>query len=104
MAAWFVYITAKDKSQALQIGRALVEEHLAACINVWDGMHSIYRWEGAVEEASEAVLMVKTSELRVPEIVDRVKALHTYACPCVAAWPIDNGNPSYLEWIERESG
>jgi len=104
MATWFVYITAKDKDQALAIGRTLVEEQLAACINVLDGMTSVYRWEGAVEQASEAVLIVKTAEPQLPKVIERVKALHTYSCPCVAAWPIGIGNPQYLEWIERETG
>lgn len=103
MASWFVYVTAKDKAQALQIGRALVEERLAACINVWDGMISVYRWEGAVEEASEAVLIAKTTEPQIPAIVERVKGLHTYTCPCVVAWPLGAGNPAYLDWIERET-
>ncbi len=104
MATWFVYVTTKDKSQALAIGRTLVEEQLAACINVLDGMTSVYRWEGAVEQASEAVLIVKTTEPRVPPVIERVKALHSYSCPCVVAWPIGIGNPPYLEWIERETG
>jgi periplasmic divalent cation tolerance protein len=103
MATWLVYVTAKDKSQALSIGRTLVEEQLAACINVLDGMTSVYRWEGAVEQASEAVLIVKTTELEVPAVIERVQALHNYSCPCVVAWPIAVGNPQYLEWIERET-
>jgi len=103
MATWFVYITAKDKAQALAIGRTLVEERLAACVNVWDGMTSIYRWEGAIEEASEAVLVAKTTEPHLPALVARVKDLHTYECPCVVAWPIGTGNAPYLDWIERET-
>jgi periplasmic divalent cation tolerance protein len=104
MASWFVYITAKDKAQALTIGRALVAERLAACINVWEGMTSVYRWEGAVEDATEAVLIAKTTESQIPAIVDRVKELHSYACPCVVAWPLARGNPAYLDWIEKETG
>jgi periplasmic divalent cation tolerance protein len=104
MASWFVYITAKDKAQALTIGRALVAERLAACINVWEGMTSVYRWEGAVEDATEAVLIAKTTESQIPAIVERVKQLHSYACPCVAAWPLAAGNPAYLDWIEKETG
>jgi periplasmic divalent cation tolerance protein len=103
MPSWFVYITAKDKAQALTIGRALVEERLAACINVWDGMTSVYRWQGTLEEATEAVLIAKTTESQIPAIVDRVKALHSDACPCVVAWPLETGNPAYLEWIEKET-
>jgi periplasmic divalent cation tolerance protein len=104
VSIWFVYITVKDKAQGLAIGRALVEERLAACINLWEGMTSVYRWQGAVEQASEAVLIAKTTEPQLPAIIKRVKALHTYECPCVVAWPIGMGNPPYLEWIERETG
>jgi periplasmic divalent cation tolerance protein len=104
MATWFVYITAKDRAQALAIGRTLVEERLAACVNVWDGMTSVYRWEGQIEEAAEAVLIAKTTEPQLPTLVERVKQLHTYACACVVAWPIGAGNPPYLEWLERETG
>lgn len=103
-AIWFVYITAKEKAQALAIGRALVKDRLAACVNVLDAMTSVYRWEGAIEEASEAVLIAKTTEPHVAAIAARVQALHSYACPCVVAWPIGGGNSSYLDWIERETG
>jgi periplasmic divalent cation tolerance protein len=103
MASWFVYITAKDKTQALAIGRVLVEERLAACINVLDGMTSVYWWEGTLEEASEAVLIAKTTEPRMPALIARVKSLHTYDCPCVVAWPIGTGNRPYLDWIKKET-
>ena len=103
MSALFAYVTARDREEALRIGRALVEERLAACVNVLDGMQSIYRWEGRVEEASEAVLIVKTDSGRTRAVIDRVKELHSYDCPCVVFWPLAGGNPEYLEWIRRES-
>jgi periplasmic divalent cation tolerance protein len=104
MAIWFVYITAKDKSQALAIGHILVEERLAACVNLWDGMTSIYRWEGAIEQASEAVLIAKTQESLVQALTERVKCLHSYDCPCVVAWPVGAGSTVYLDWIAKETG
>ncbi|GBU22882.1 hypothetical protein R80B4_02795 [Fibrobacteres bacterium R8-0-B4] len=93
------YITAKDKSQALSIGRALVEERLAACVNVIDGMTSIYRWEGEIAEDSEAVLIAKTAAEKFEALAERVKQLHTYDCPCVVSIPITGGNQDYLEWL-----
>ncbi len=105
MATWFVYITAKEKTQALAIGRALVEERLAACINVLDGMTSVYRWEGAVEEASEAVLIAKTTEPLLPAlIVAREGARTRIRVP--ASWRGRSGPEiaPYLDWIERETG
>lgn len=103
MAAVFAYVTAKDRDEALRIGRALVDSRLAACVNVLDGMRSVYRWEGRVEEASEAVLLVKTDAARTEAVVAAIKSLHSYACPCVAVWPLTGGNPEYLDWIRRES-
>jgi len=93
------YITAKDKSQALSIGRALVEERLAACVNVIDNMTSIYRWEGEISEDHEAVLIAKTSSGKFEALTERVKQLHTYACPCVVSIPIAGGNGEYLDWL-----
>lgn len=93
------YITAKDRDEAWRIGRALVEKRLAACINVWDGMRSCYRWEGKIEEASEAVLLAKTTESNADALVKVVKALHGYSVPCVVFLPVEGGNPEYLQWL-----
>jgi periplasmic divalent cation tolerance protein len=103
MPAAFVYVTAKDYEQALAIGRELVEERLAACINVLGSMTSIYHWQGEIQQDQEAVLIIKTKEKHVAEIIERVKALHTYTCPCVVSWPLTAGNPDYLRWIEEET-
>jgi len=102
-AASFVYLTAPNKAEALRIGRALVEERLAACINVIDGMTSVYRWQGNIEESSEAVLIGKVRSADVPAVVERVKALHSDSCPCVVGWPLERGNPDFLAWIADET-
>ena len=98
-----VYITASDSGQALALGRTLVTEQLAACANVLQGMTSVYRWQGELTEASEAVLMIKTRQELVERVIARVRELHTYDCPCVVSWPITAGNPEYLAWIGRET-
>ncbi len=103
MTATFVYITATDRDEATRIGRTLVEERLAACVNVIDGMTSIYRWEGAVQQETEAVLIAKTTEINVNKLIERVKAIHSYDCPCVVSWPIAAGNAPYLKWIDDET-
>ena len=103
MAVCFVYITAPDKAAALKIGRALVDERLAACANVFDGMTSVYRWQGKVQEGGEAVLIAKTREELVPTLTDRVRALHSYECPCVVALRVAGGNEPFLDWIEAET-
>lgn len=103
MTAIFAYVTTKDRDEALRIGKALVDGRLAACANILDGMQSIYRWEGKVEEASETVLLIKSDASRTQELIEMVKKMHSYACPCVAIWPLPGGNPEYLDWISRES-
>lgn len=97
------YITAGSRDEALAIGRTLVEERLAACANLLDGMTSIYRWEGAVEEATEAVLLAKTRRGLFDRLVARVRELHSYDIPCVVELPVGRGNPAYLEWLRAET-
>lgn len=103
MSAYWVYITASDAAEAAKIGRALVEERLAACANVLDGMTSIYRWQGEVCEDPEAVLIAKTVQGRIAALTDRVKALHSYDCPCVVALPVADGNADFLDWIAEQT-
>jgi periplasmic divalent cation tolerance protein len=103
MAHRLIYITAGSVEEAKAIGRALVEERLAACANVLGEVHSYYWWEGVLQEDSEASLVAKTTEALVAPLVERVKALHSYDCPCVVALPIEAGNPDFLDWIEAET-
>ena len=94
-----VYMTAGSKDEALTIGKALVAKKLAACVNVIDQMNSIFEWEGEVQQDTEVVLIAKTAESRVPELIETVKAEHSYDCPCIVCLPVSNGNPDFLEWI-----
>jgi periplasmic divalent cation tolerance protein len=99
----FVYITTNDRDQARAIGRALVEERLVACVNIIDGMNSLYWWQGAIQDDHEAIVIAKTRAELVPKLIDRVKALHRYDVPCIVALPILSGNPDFLRWIEEET-
>lgn len=98
-----LYITAGSRDEAKRIGRALVEDRLAACANVIDGMESVYWWEGKLTEDKEAVLIVKTRAELVAQVTAKVKALHSYTVPCVVALPILDGNPAYLDWLGAET-
>jgi periplasmic divalent cation tolerance protein len=100
----FCYVTAGSRDEALSIGRTVVEERLAACANVLGGMTSLYWWQGALEQADEAVLILKTRAELVERLTARIRELHSYACPCVVALPIAAGNPRYLDWIAGETG
>ena len=102
--AVFVYVTASNRDEALSIGRRLVEERLAACVNVLDAMTSVYWWQGQIETGNEAVLIAKTRQSLVPKLTERVKDLHSYETPCVVAWPLlEAGNADYQRWIEDET-
>jgi periplasmic divalent cation tolerance protein len=102
MPGLMVEITTPSEREAERIGRALVEEGLAACANLLPAIRSVYRWKGKVEEASETMLLVKTTEAALPRLTERVRGLHSYECPCIAAFAIVGGNPDYLSWIEAE--
>jgi periplasmic divalent cation tolerance protein len=97
------YVSLSAREDALAIGRALVDERLAAAVNVQHGVRSVYRWQGAIEEATEVLLIAKTRAELVPRLTERVIALHSYQCPAVVAVPICGGNPDYLAWIEEQT-
>lgn len=103
MSVMLVYLTAKDRAEAETVGRALVEARLAACVNIVDGMTSIYWWEGAVQTETETLLLAKTRTDLVDELVAKVKAVHGYAVPAVSAVPVLKGSKEYLRWVEAET-
>lgn len=103
MKTAMLYITARDATEARRIAAALVEERLAACANVIDRIHSVYRWKGKVEHGAEALLLAKTRESLVEKAITRVKKLHSYECPCVVSFTIGKGNPDFLKWICDET-
>jgi periplasmic divalent cation tolerance protein len=98
-----VYISSRDMDEARRIARALVGERLVACANCWP-ITSVFRWEGALEEGAEAAMICKTRTDLVPEVIKRVKELHSYEVPCITSWKIDEGWTGYLDWVRRETG
>jgi len=103
MAASLLYVTAESKEEAVRIGRELVEKRLAACANVIPSTTAVYWWEGEVQEDGEAVLIVKTRDDLVETVTAEIKALHSYDCPCVVAFPVADGNAEFLDWIVKET-
>jgi periplasmic divalent cation tolerance protein len=99
MAIHLVYITTRDSNEAKSIGHHLVASRLAACVNIIEGMISIYRWNGELQEDQEAVLIAKTTENRVTALIEAVKERHSYECPCIVSFPVTRGNEAYLNWI-----
>ena len=96
-----VLTTCPDAGVAERIARVLVEEGLAACVNILAPMRSIYKWRGQIEDASEHLLVIKSARERFPEIRDRLRCLHPYELPEIIAVPIADGLPEYLAWLNH---
>ena len=103
MSAVLVYITCRDLEEARHLGGTLVQERWAACVNMIDGMRSMFWWDDQVQEDEETILLAKTQVGLVTGLTDRVKALHSDTCPCVLALPVIDGNPDFLQWIQAET-
>lgn len=98
-----VYATFADEAEARRIARAVVEERLAACANIFP-CHSIYRWQGKVEEAAEAAAIFKTGADRAHALIERLAALHSYDVPAAVVWPVAEALPDYRQWVIETSG
>lgn len=97
-----VYATVPDDGAARRIGRALVEGRLAACVNILP-CRSIYRWQGAVEEAEEVALLFKTRADQAEALLARLAELHSYDVPAAVVWPIADALPAYADWVRSET-
>lgn len=97
-----VYVVFADLQEAERIGRTVVEERLAACINILAGCRSIYRWQGKIETAGEVPAILKTHRCKADDLVERIAALHSYDVPCVAVWPVEKLPGGYAGWVEDE--
>lgn len=104
MSVVSVYVIFADLEEAERVGRAVVEERLAACINILGPVRSIYRWQGAVETSEEVAAILKTSHIAADALITRIAALHSYEVPCVATSPIDKILRSYADWVEENVG
>jgi len=100
-----VYITTPTKTVAKELGRLLLENRLAACVNILDGMESMYWWKGELVEEQECVLLVKTHYSRMKKLTNLVNKHHPYECPCIISYTIteDEGNADYRDWLYNES-
>lgn len=101
--AMLVYVTASSVEAGERMARTLVEERLAACVNVVEGVTSFYWWEGEVQRDREVLLLVKTQAARLDRLVARVRELAGYEVPATSALPVVGGNPDYLHWVVQET-
>jgi len=99
VAALVVLSTFPDAEQAAEVARVLVDEQLAACVNLVPAIRSIYRWQGAVHDDAEALAIIKTTPARYPALAARLAALHPYEVPEILALPLADGHPPYLAWL-----
>lgn len=98
-AVLWVYVTASDAREATSIGRALVQEGLAACVNILSGHTAIYRDAGVVREAQEVAFVAKTTVAQFASLRSRIRALHTYSLPAILALPAVDGDAEFLDWV-----
>jgi periplasmic divalent cation tolerance protein len=96
-------VTIDSKEVAKKIALRLVEEKLAACVNIINGINSIYRWKGNIEESEELLLIIKTRKNLIEDVMIAVKKLHTYTTPEIIFFSIDNGDENYLNWIGQNT-
>lgn len=97
-----VYATFADAPEAERIGRAVVEEGLAACINILGAATSIYRWQGNVETATEQAAILKTARSHAERLVARIAELHSYEVPAIIVWPIERAHRPYSQWVHDQ--
>jgi len=96
-----VLCTAGSEEEARKIARHLVEQRLAACVNIIPQIESIYRWQGNVDSAREWLLLVKTTLEKFPDVRDAIRELHSYEVPECISISVEDGSPAYLEWIDQ---
>ena len=96
------FCTCPDRTVADGLAEALVAERLAACVNVVPGLHSVYRWQGAIERSDETLLLIKTTRAGLPALSARIVALHPYELPEVVAVEVAGGLSAYLDWVAEQ--
>jgi len=103
MSVLLVLTNCPDETSANTIALAVVEARLAACVNILPRVQSIYRWQGAVESASEIPLLIKTTTDSYPALERAIRAAHPYDIPEIIALPVERGLPAYLNWVAAET-
>ena len=97
-----VFSTCDSEEQAGRVARALVEQRLAACVNIVPGARSIYHWKGQIEDAAEWILIIKTRRDLMDGLRTAIGKIHSYEVPELLAVPVVDGSESYLAWLDRE--
>ncbi len=102
MKANVIYMAAGSKDEAATVGNASVSARLAACVNILNNMNSVYLWQGEIQEDTEVVMIAKTTEDCIPQLIEKVESMHSYDCPCIVSLPVLGGYQPFLDWIAEE--
>ncbi len=99
-----VLCTIDSADAARKLARRLVQDRLAACVNIIENVTSVYKWEDRIEEDAEFLLVIKTQDSRLQELMDRISEIHPYDVPEILSWPVRKGSKAYLDWVVAETG
>ena len=103
-AVRIVFCTIDSAEAARKLARRLVQDRLAACVNIIENVTSVYKWEGRIEEDAEFLLVIKSQDSRLRDLMDRIAELHPYDVPEILGWPVEKGSKAYLDWVVAETG
>lgn len=98
-----VFVTVSSKEEAEKIAKGVLEEKLAACVNIIDTVHSHFWWQGKIDSAKEALLIIKTKKALINKLIRKVKSVHSYELPEIIALPIIYGSKEYLDWVNEST-
>jgi len=96
----FVYMTFPTEEEARKVGKRIVGEGLARCVNIISGMESLFIWKGMMRNEKECILIAKTAERNYAKLESRVKQLHSYGMPCVIAFKVSKGSKEFVGWVD----
>lgn len=96
-----IFVTASNPKEAERIARQLLKDKLAACVNILENARSFFWWQGKIDKAEEALLIIKTKRSLMSRLIKKVRSLHSYDVPEIIALPIISGNKKYLDWIDE---
>lgn len=99
----FIYSTFPDEASARRVAETLVPAKLAACVNIYPPMTSVYEWQGKLETGPEAAAFIKTRRALVQRVIEAARPLHPYTVPCFLVLPIEGGNDDYLSWARAQT-
>ncbi len=99
---YWVYITTSDRTEALELAERIVQNRLAACVNVLSAIESVYRWKGKLEKDREVAMVAKTTAGMLQHLTEFVRQHHSYECPCLVALPVEGGNQDFLQWVHDQ--